>query len=90
MRKLQIQTLGTDKDTSTCTSNYIQKGQRKKLTYRQQLHILCIYYIVFLDTLSVIARSIGEETFAPIAKECADFGMGLLNSVDDPDLRRCV
>lgn len=43
-----------------------------------------------LDTLSVIARSIGEETFAPIAKECADFGMGLLNSVDDPDLRRCV
>nr|XP_022312451.1 importin-4-like isoform X1 [Crassostrea virginica] len=43
-----------------------------------------------LDTLSVIARSIGEETFAPIAKECADFGIGLLNSVDDPDLRRCV
>lgn len=54
------------------------------------MHILCIYYIVILDTLSVIARSIGEETFAPIAKECADFGMGLLNSVDDPDLRRCV
>lgn len=49
-----------------------------------------LHYIVFLDTLSVIARSIGEETFAPIAKECADFGMGLLNSVDDPDLRRCV
>lgn len=26
MRKLQIQTLGTDKDTSTCTSTYKQKG----------------------------------------------------------------
>ncbi|XP_056015924.1 importin-4-like isoform X2 [Ostrea edulis] len=43
-----------------------------------------------LDTLSVIARCIGEDTFTPIAKECADFGIGLLNTVDDPDLRRCV
>ncbi|XP_062580344.1 importin-4-like, partial [Saccostrea cucullata] len=43
-----------------------------------------------LDTLSVIARSIGAETFAPIAKECAEFGINLLNTVDDPDLRRCV
>lgn len=53
-------------------------------------HFVYLLHSIFLDTLSVIARSIGEETFAPIAKECADFGMGLLNSVDDPDLRRCV
>ena len=38
----------------------------------------------------MLARSVGEETFAPIAKECADFAMNLLNTVDDPDLRRCV
>lgn len=47
-------------------------------------------HVYLLDTLSVIARCIGEDTFTPIAKECADFGIGLLNTVDDPDLRRCV
>ncbi|KAK3085593.1 hypothetical protein FSP39_005824 [Pinctada imbricata] len=42
------------------------------------------------DTVAVLARSVGAETFAPIAKECAEFALNLLNTVDDPDLRRCV
>lgn len=54
------------------------------------MYILCIYYIVILDNLSVIVRSIGEEIFVFIVKECVDFGMGLLNFVDDFDFRRCV
>ncbi|GFN80012.1 importin-4 [Plakobranchus ocellatus] len=43
-----------------------------------------------IDTMAVIARSIGEETFRPLAKECLDLGLNLLNASSDPDLRRCV
>lgn len=46
--------------------------------------------IQVLDTLSVIARSIGSETFMPLAQDCAVLGITLLETVDDPDLRRCV
>ncbi|KAJ8302474.1 hypothetical protein KUTeg_018870 [Tegillarca granosa] len=44
----------------------------------------------FKDTLGVLARTVGEDTFLPLAKECAQLGINLLQSVDDPDLRRCV
>ncbi|XP_018600671.1 importin-4 isoform X2 [Scleropages formosus] len=41
-----------------------------------------------LDTLSVLARNVGKETFSPLAAECVHLGLNLTNSVDDPDLRR--
>ncbi|KAL1006374.1 hypothetical protein UPYG_G00071530, partial [Umbra pygmaea] len=43
-----------------------------------------------LDTLSVLARTIGKETFSPLAAECVQLGLNLTNAIDDPDLRRCT
>ncbi|XP_060081049.1 importin-4-like [Ylistrum balloti] len=43
-----------------------------------------------LDTLGLLARGVGLETFLPLTKECAQLGLNLLHTVDDPDLRRCV
>ncbi|KAL5021050.1 hypothetical protein ScPMuIL_000205 [Solemya velum] len=43
-----------------------------------------------IDTLGVIARTVGSETFLPLAKECLQLGLNLLETAEDPDLRRCV
>ncbi|XP_035226017.1 importin-4-like isoform X2 [Stegodyphus dumicola] len=41
-----------------------------------------------IDTLALIARSVGPETFLPIAHECIKCGLYLMQEVDDPDIRR--
>ncbi|XP_042142842.1 importin-4 [Ixodes scapularis] len=41
-----------------------------------------------LDTLGCLAKTIGEVHFRPMAPECAQLGLRLLEAVDDPDLRR--
>ncbi|KAK7114904.1 importin-4-like [Littorina saxatilis] len=46
--------------------------------------------VAAIDTLGVLARNIGKETFMPLATECVQLGLGLLENADDPDLRRCV
>lgn len=43
-----------------------------------------------LDTLSVLARTIGKDVFGPLAAECVQLGLNLTDSIDDPDLRRCT
>ncbi|XP_066578957.1 importin-4 [Amia ocellicauda] len=43
-----------------------------------------------LDTLAVLARTVGKEVFSPLAPECVQLGLNLTDSVDDPDLRRCT
>uniref|UniRef100_A0A672T601 Importin 4 n=1 Tax=Sinocyclocheilus grahami TaxID=75366 RepID=A0A672T601_SINGR len=43
-----------------------------------------------LDTLSVLARTVGKEVFSPLAAECVQLGLNLTDGVDDPDLRRCT
>uniref|UniRef100_A0AAX7UF35 Importin N-terminal domain-containing protein n=1 Tax=Astatotilapia calliptera TaxID=8154 RepID=A0AAX7UF35_ASTCA len=43
-----------------------------------------------LDTLSVLARTIGKDVFSPLAAECVQLGLNLTNTIDDPDLRRCT
>uniref|UniRef100_A0A8C5ARK8 Importin 4 n=1 Tax=Gadus morhua TaxID=8049 RepID=A0A8C5ARK8_GADMO len=43
-----------------------------------------------LDTLSVLARTIGKDVFGPLAAECVQLGLNLSNTIDDPDLRRCT
>ncbi|XP_062847119.1 importin-4 isoform X2 [Trichomycterus rosablanca] len=43
-----------------------------------------------LDTLSVLARTVGKDAFSPLAAECVHLGMKLTDAVDDPDLRRCT
>uniref|UniRef100_A0A8D3BDJ4 Importin 4 n=1 Tax=Scophthalmus maximus TaxID=52904 RepID=A0A8D3BDJ4_SCOMX len=43
-----------------------------------------------LDTLSVLARTIGKDVFGPLAAECVQLGLNLTDTIDDPDLRRCT
>ncbi|XP_078739498.1 importin-4-like isoform X2 [Lampetra fluviatilis] len=43
-----------------------------------------------LDTLGVLARTVGNDAFSPLVEECAMLGLGLIDQVDDPDLRRCT
>ncbi|XP_067234291.1 importin-4 isoform X2 [Chanodichthys erythropterus] len=43
-----------------------------------------------LDTLSVLARTVGKDVFSPLAAECVQLGLNLTDAVDDPDLRRCT
>ncbi|XP_072567126.1 importin-4-like isoform X1 [Paramormyrops kingsleyae] len=43
-----------------------------------------------LDTLSVLARTVGKDVFGPLAAECVQLGLNLMDAVDDPDLRRCT
>ncbi|CAJ1082427.1 importin-4 [Xyrichtys novacula] len=43
-----------------------------------------------LDTLSVLARTVGKDVFSPLAAECVQLGINLTDTIDDPDLRRCT
>ncbi|KAH8303666.1 hypothetical protein KR018_010265 [Drosophila ironensis] len=44
-----------------------------------------------IDTLASLARSVGRETFLPLANDTMTYCLRLLNDgPDDPDLRRCV
>ncbi|XP_050458039.1 importin-4-like [Cataglyphis hispanica] len=43
-----------------------------------------------VDTLGVIARSIGEKHFAPLAETFLNLGIKLLRSIDDPDVRKSL
>ncbi|KAJ0041653.1 hypothetical protein NL108_009150 [Boleophthalmus pectinirostris] len=43
-----------------------------------------------LDTLSVLARTVGKDVFSPLAAECVRLGLNLTDNIDDPDLRRCT
>ncbi|XP_032225458.1 importin-4 [Nematostella vectensis] len=43
-----------------------------------------------IDTLGVLARTVGPETFLPLADECIHLGLKLLEEDRDPDLRRCT
>lgn len=43
-----------------------------------------------LDTLSVLARTVGKDVFSPLAAECVGLGLNLTQNIDDPDLRRCT
>ena len=51
-----------------------------------------LYHLLFLllDTLSVLARTIGKDVFSPLAAECVQLGLNLTDTIDDPDLRRCT
>ncbi|XP_066910662.1 importin-4-like [Clytia hemisphaerica] len=43
-----------------------------------------------VDTLGAIARYISPEAFLLKAAECMQFGLSMLESCEDPDLRRCT
>ena len=46
--------------------------------------------VVFTDTLGVLARTLGQEHFLPLAEESLQLGLKLMKEMDDPDLRRCT
>lgn len=46
--------------------------------------------LLFSDTLSIVARTIGNDVFSPLAAECVQLGLNLTDAIDDPDLRRCT
>ena len=46
--------------------------------------------LLLSDTLSVLARTIGNDVFSPLAAECVRLGLNLTDTIDDPDLRRCT
>ncbi|KAK8769928.1 hypothetical protein V5799_013607 [Amblyomma americanum] len=41
-----------------------------------------------VDTLGCLARTIGAANFLPMAEDCVQLGLRLIDAVDDPDLRR--
>lgn len=49
-----------------------------------------ILQVQAIDTLGVLARTIGPDNFMPLADECVQLGMRLLEQDRDPDLRRCT
>ncbi|XP_053323898.1 importin-4 [Spea bombifrons] len=43
-----------------------------------------------LETLGVLARTLGKDAFLSLAQDCCLLGLGLCDRVDDPDMRRCA
>ena len=43
-----------------------------------------------IDTLSVLARTVGREHFMHLSEECLELGLRMIKDVNDPDLRRSV
>ncbi|KAJ8865995.1 hypothetical protein PR048_033519 [Dryococelus australis] len=59
------------------------------VTQEQTEDTMCLQ-VQAVDTLGVLARTIGADTFMPLAKESIQLGLNLMNSTDDPDLRKSV
>ncbi|KAK2578828.1 hypothetical protein KPH14_002445 [Odynerus spinipes] len=59
------------------------------LTEKQTDETMCLQ-IQAVDTLGVIARTIGNEHFAPLATRSLEFGLKLLKETEDPDLRKSI
>ncbi|KAI6653808.1 Importin-4-like [Oopsacas minuta] len=43
-----------------------------------------------IDTLAVLARTVGKEHFIQLSEECLELGLRLLKDINDPDLRRSI
>lgn len=57
------------------------------LTEEQSADTICIQTQA-VDTLGVLARSVGSEHFLPLAQGTVELGLNLLNKTDDPELRK--
>lgn len=49
-----------------------------------------IHLLICTDTLGVLARTIGDDNFRPMASESIDLGIQLMKANDDPDLRKAT
>ncbi|KAI4495616.1 hypothetical protein M0802_008451 [Mischocyttarus mexicanus] len=59
------------------------------LTEKQTDETMCLQ-IQAVDTLGIIARTIGDEHFAPLATRSLEFGLKLLKETEDPDFRKSI
>lgn len=59
------------------------------LNVKQTDETMCLQ-VQSVDTLGAIARSIGDEHFAPLVNKSLDLGIKLIIENDDPDLRKAV
>ncbi|XP_043514170.1 importin-4-like isoform X1 [Frieseomelitta varia] len=59
------------------------------LSDKQTEEAMCLQ-IQAVDTLGIIARTIGDTNFAPLAGKSLNFGMKLLRETEDPDLKKSV
>ncbi|XP_076287223.1 importin-4 [Lasioglossum baleicum] len=57
------------------------------LSEKETDETLCLQVQAFA-TLAVLANSIGEKNFAPLAGRCLSFGINHLKETQDPDLRK--
>ncbi|XP_053972274.1 importin-4-like [Hylaeus volcanicus] len=59
------------------------------LTEKQTEETMCLQ-VQAVDTLGVIARTIGNKNFEPLAARSLNFGMQLLKETQDPDLKKSI
>ncbi|XP_050478214.1 importin-4-like isoform X1 [Bombus huntii] len=59
------------------------------LSEKQIEETMCLQ-VQAVDTLGVIARTIGDKNFAPLADRSLNFGMKLLKETEDPDLKKSI
>ncbi|XP_060832672.1 importin-4-like [Bombus pascuorum] len=59
------------------------------LSEKQVEETMCLQ-VQAVDTLGVIARTIGDKNFAPLAGRSLNFGMKLLKETEDPDLKKSI
>lgn len=67
----------------------IMENLKMYLVEEQPPETLCLQ-IQAIDTLGILARTIGDDTFKPLSNESLQLAMALLTKVDDPDLRKSV
>ncbi|XP_014603697.1 PREDICTED: importin-4-like isoform X1 [Polistes canadensis] len=59
------------------------------LTEKQTDETMCLQ-VQAVDILGIIARTIGDEHFAPLATRSLELGLNLLKENEDPDLRKSI
>ncbi|KAK1123971.1 hypothetical protein K0M31_006999 [Melipona bicolor] len=59
------------------------------LSDKQTEETMCLQ-VQAVDTLGIIARTIGDTNFAPLAGKSLNFGMKLLRETEDPDLKKSI
>lgn len=59
------------------------------LSEKQVQETMCLQ-VQAVDTLGVIARTIGDKNFAPLAGRSLNFGIKLLKETEDPDLKKSI
>ncbi|KOX69401.1 Importin-4 [Melipona quadrifasciata] len=66
-----------------------EKKEPPSVNHKQTEETMCLQ-VQAVDTLGIIARTIGDTNFAPLAGKSLNFGMKLLRETEDPDLKKSI